>query len=90
MPDQILLTESEAADRLRLSTRTLRSARRDGVLRCILIGRAVRYTVADLESFVDQLRQVQPPCPSPKPTRARSAPKRGGVVISFSDRNARR
>lgn len=44
----ILLTEKEAAQRLSLCTRTLRKARQDGELPYILIGRAVRYAVADL------------------------------------------
>lgn len=90
MTTPILLTEPEAAERLRLCTRTLRKARHEGLLRCILIGRAVRYTVEDLESYVEQLRQVQPPCPSAQPTRVRTVPKRGGVIIPFSERNARR
>lgn len=89
-PPPILLTEIEAAARLRLCTRTLRKARQDGQLRYVLIGRAVRYTVADLESFVDQLRQVQPACSPAKPTRRTSVPKRSGVIVPFTDRNAKR
>lgn len=89
---QILLTESEAADRLRLCTRTLRKERQAGRLRYVLIGRAVRYSVADLESYVEQLRQVQPVCPPVESTRRTSVqrPAGGRVVIPFSERNARR
>lgn len=74
---------------MRLSARTLRKARKAGDLRCILIGRSVRYTVEDLESYVEQLRQVQPACPAHS-TRVRSVSNRSGVVIPFSERNARR
>lgn len=88
----ILLTETEAADRLRLCARTLRKARQDGQLRYILIGRAIRYTVADLESFVDQLRQVQPACQPAPSTHRTSVQKRADrrVVVPFTGRNAGR
>ncbi|MGW8201934.1 helix-turn-helix domain-containing protein [Sphingomonas bisphenolicum] len=85
----ILLTEPEAADRLRLCTRTLRKARQAGQLHYVLIGRAVRYTVEDLESYVEQLRQVQPVCPPVQPTRRISVPRRTGerVIVPFTERN---
>ncbi len=91
MTDQLLLTEVEAAERLRLCTRTLRKARKDGALHYILIGRAVRYTVADLESFVERLRKVEPACLPPKPPRTKAAPQRGGgdVIVPFRERNKR-
>ncbi len=85
----ILLTEAEAADRLRLCTRTLRKERQAGRLRYVLIGRAVRYTVEDLESYVEQLRQVQPACPPVQPTRRISVSRRPGdrVIVPFTERN---
>lgn len=88
----ILLTEAEAAKRLSLCTRTLRKARQDGQLPYILIGRAVRYTIADLESYIERLRQVQPACqPAQRPARiSGSRPKGGGVIIPFSERSVRR
>ena len=101
MSQQLLLTEAEAADRLRLCQRTLRKARQEGLLHSVLIGRAVRYTVADLESFIDALRQQVPaPClkqePSPLP-RAQPARKGRGAsarqsaaIIPFTARSARR
>lgn len=87
----ILLTETEAAARLRLCTRTLRKERQAGRLRYVLIGRTVRYTVEDLESYVEQLRQVPPAC-QPAPTRRTSVPKRRdhGVVVPFTRQNAER
>lgn len=69
----LLLTETEAAEALRLSARTLRKARTDGRLRYILIGRAVRYTMEDLESFIESLRQGQVQCAK---TTSRSAARR--------------
>lgn len=87
MTEQLLLTKSEAAKCLRLSTRTLRKARRDGAIYYVLIGRAVRYTIDDLESFIDLLRQVQPQCPQPLPVKATRRPDRGDVIIPFHLRN---
>ncbi|TAJ73015.1 MAG: DNA-binding protein [Sphingobium sp.] len=88
----ILLTEKEAAQRLSLCTRTLRKARQDGELPYILIGRAVRYAVADLESYIERLRQVQPACqPAQRAPRISGPrPKGGGVIIPFSERSIRR
>lgn len=89
MTRQLLLTEAEAADRLRLSQRTLRKARQDGQLRYVLIGRAVRYTEQDLETFIDSLRTVQPQCP-PKspPTRNVKPSRKSGVIVPFTVRNS--
>lgn len=87
----ILLTEEEAAAAVRLSPRTLRKARKGGALRYILIGRAVRYTMADLESWIDSLRQAPPPCPMPvTPARTARRPRRseGARIIPFHLRNA--
>lgn len=93
MTGQLLLTEAEAADRLRLSQRTLRKARQDGRLHYVLIGRAVRYTLSDLESYIEALRRVEAACPqphrSPAPKAARSA-RRGGVIVPFTVRNTAR
>jgi hypothetical protein len=86
-----LLTEAEAADRLRVCTRTLRKARHAGLLHYVLIGRAIRYTLGDLESYIELLRQVQPACPPKEPTRRISQPSRkGGEIVPFTQRNALR
>ena len=91
MTEQLLLTEPEAAERLRVCTRTLRKARQEGALHYVLIGRAVRYTVTDLESFIERLRKVETACPRPGPTRKTAAPRRGGgdVIVPFRERNKR-
>lgn len=88
---QLLLTEAEAAERLRVCQRTLRKARQSGLLHYVAIGRAVRYTVDDLESFVATLRQVQSHCPKPRTNvkSVRSAGK-GGVIVPFTVANRRR
>lgn len=90
MSGQILLTEQEAADRMRLCPRTLRKARQDGLLTYVLIGRAIRYTIDDLESYIDALRQQSRPClPKPQPTR-RNASRKSGEILTFTGRRAAR
>lgn len=89
MTQTLLLTETEAAERLRLSVRFLRKARQDGSLRYVLIGRAVRYTLDDLESFVDSHRRVSPPCQkSSTGPRSSSRPRKAATIIPFTARNA--
>lgn len=91
----LLLTEAEAAERLRLCQRTLRKARQEGLLHYVLIGRAVRYTVADLESYIEALRQQVPAqCLRSSQQPARKAhgkrARTGGEIIPFTARAARR
>jgi excisionase family DNA binding protein len=50
-----LLTTREAADYLRVSTRTLFSLSARGELPAVRIGRAVRYRPADLAAYVERL-----------------------------------
>ncbi len=47
-----LLTSDEAADRLAVSKRTLWSLTKEGRVRCVRIGRSVRYDPRDLEAFI--------------------------------------
>lgn len=87
MTHPLLLTEDEAADRLRLSARTLRKARQEGTLRYVLIGRAVRYTLEDLESFIDSLRRVQPPCqPHRSSPRVTTRRPKSAQIVPFTGR----
>lgn len=89
MNERLLLTESEAAERLSVCPRTLRKARQEGELRFVLIGRAVRYTIDDLESFVDRHRKVNQPCPDPRPApRSTRRQRKGADIIPFTARNA--
>ncbi len=84
MKEQILLTETEAAERLRLCQRTLRKARAAGQLPYVLIGRSIRYTVADLESYVEALRRQSAPCPPKTAPTRRSMKRRTGKIIPFT------
>jgi hypothetical protein len=67
-----LLTEEEAAQILRVCPRTLRKERKAGRLACHLIGRAIRYTLDDLNTYIEGARQ----CPS----TAEKAPRSGGTM----------
>lgn len=88
---QLLLTESEAAERLAVSPRTLRKARQTGALHYIAIGRSVRYTLSDLESFIAALRQVPLPCsPSRAPSRKCRPGGKQDVIVPFTERDKRR
>jgi len=80
-----LLTETEAAEALRLCPRTLRKARQEGRLTYILIGRAVRYTMSDLESFIEASRQDSQPCR--QPMHRSSVKRQSGNIVPFSARN---
>jgi excisionase family DNA binding protein len=88
---QLLLTESEAAERLAVSPRTLRKARQTGALHYIAIGRSVRYTLSDLESFIAALRQVPPNCSIACPSRKSARPNgKQDVIVPFTERDKRR
>lgn len=83
-----LLTEDEAAERLRVCARTLRKERQAGRLPYVLIGRAVRYTLGDLESFIERARHQEPPARR-QPTQGRKVRGNTGNVVSirrYSDR----
>ncbi len=58
-PARQLLTEEEAAQCLRVCPRTLRKERQAGRLPYVLIGRCVRYSPEDLESFIESARLCQ-------------------------------
>ncbi len=51
-----LLTEAEAAQRLAICPRTLRKLRKAGELHYVRIRRAIRYTVEDLDRYVESVR----------------------------------
>lgn len=85
---QILLTEPEAAERLRLCARVLRKARQDGRLHYVLIGRAVRYRVEDLESWIETLRKVEIACPPKRrPTRSSRPKRKSAEIVPFTARS---
>ena len=53
-PDGALLRLQEAADLLAVSTRTLWSLANRGDIRCVRIGRAIRFDPVDLRAFVEK------------------------------------
>lgn len=55
--ERILLTAREAAAALAISTRTLWSLTARGDLPAVRIGRAVRYDLVDLRSFVEKQKK---------------------------------
>jgi excisionase family DNA binding protein len=53
-PTRLLLTPSEAAKALAICERTLWGLTRRGAIPCVRLGRAVRYHLADLQSFIQE------------------------------------
>ena len=51
---ELLLREDEALEALRVSRTTLWRLRRDGELRVVRIGRAVRYPASEIRRWVDE------------------------------------
>lgn len=82
----LLFTEDEAAARLAICPRTLRKARQAGRLSYILIGRAVRYSLADLEAFIDSRRRKDQPCINPAPRPKAASRRRSGEIVPFTAR----
>jgi excisionase family DNA binding protein len=79
----------EAAARLSLSRRTLQSLLYAGKLRSVKIGRCRRVAIADLELFVEGLRDDAAPNPQPPKTKTTTAShgrRRGGQGVSPSHR----
>lgn len=83
-----LFTEAQAAAHLSLCPRTLRKAREAGDLTYVLFGRAIRYTLADLEAFIDSRRTRSTPCTQPSPIKTKAQPRRncGQVIVPFTAR----
>lgn len=101
MIDTRLLTEAEAAQFLRMGTRTLRELRRQRLIRYVaLTDRKIAYRLEDCEEYIaSRLRldsglvRAEPAGPGAsgngKRGRARAgAPVRHGNVVPFSQRKA--
>jgi len=84
-----LLTEAEAAEALRICTRTLRRLRKRGAIRYVAVTeRSVAYRPEDLQAFIEQRARI---CEEAVPTRRnRPARQRQGEVIGFMARRAQR
>lgn len=78
----ILLTEGEAAERLRIGERTLRGIRQRGEIKYVLIGaRKIFYRPEDCDEYVATHVRVEQPChTSSKPRRARRGSSDGKIV----------
>lgn len=83
----ILLTERDVADALQVCNRTLRTARQNGSIRFLRIGRNIRYTMADVANFVARSQVANDTQPLSN-TINRSRPKTAKIV-PFSARQKR-
>ena len=52
--DQLLLTSRQAAQALQISERKLWSMKASGEIPYVLLGRSVRYPVADLQQWIEE------------------------------------
>ena len=89
-PESLLLTEDEAAARLKISARTLRDLRKAGSIRYVQItARKIGYRPEDCAEYVASRVRTESaalkPSPSPKRTRSKRAPVFGNV-LPFSQR----
>lgn len=67
VPPQMLLTADETARALSISPRTLWTLTKEGEIPFIQVGsRSVRYSVADLEAWIDRKRQGGGGSPAPQ------------------------
>ena len=55
-PLRLLLTVREAAQALSVSERSLWTLTRQGAIRCVRLGRSVRYSLEDLRAFIEAHR----------------------------------
>ena len=80
-----LLTENEAAARLRIGERTLRGIRQRGEIRYILIGaRKIFYRPEDCEEYLAARVRVEDACHTEPKPKQRARGSRGNV-LSFPD-----
>ena len=63
-----LLTEREAAEFLRVCSRTAFNLREAGKLTCVKIGRTVRYRLEELQRFVRELEGISTAATANTPT----------------------
>ncbi|MED5546088.1 MAG: helix-turn-helix domain-containing protein [Pseudomonadota bacterium] len=82
-----LFTEQEAAQALKVCTRTLRKARQDGALSFVRIGRNVRYSEADLAQFIERSREC---LSTSAPARRSGSTRSPSTVFDFEEVRAAR
>lgn len=72
MVERLLLSQGEAAKALGVSPKTLRDQVKAGKLRFILIGKRRKFTVKDLEEFIEENRVAWPSIGMGRPVASRS------------------
>ena len=78
-----VMTEPEAAQYLRLSTKTLQRRRRDGQIAYIRDG-GIRYLMSDLQAYLGVRRTAATTSPpTPKNSKYRTAMKREHDVVDL-------
>lgn len=87
MSEPLLLTEEQAAERLLMTTRTLRKLRMAGKIRYVaLTDRRIAYKLEDCLAYIES-RLRQEIAPPEKPRRARAVGnRRSGNILTFSAR----
>jgi excisionase family DNA binding protein len=83
-----LLTETEAAEHLRISTRTVRKFRQSGALPHVRLGRSIRYVVDDINALVSQLT-VSNDTDVKSTISRRSLSRSNSSIVPFSQRQNR-
>ena len=83
-----LMTEVQAAQWLSICTRTLRALRQEGKIPYVQIRSGIRYTLDDLQAFVESQRTCQSiAAKAPRTTGCRSA---SPAVLDFEALRAKR
>lgn len=85
--EPLLLTEEEAADRLLVSTRTLRKLRQEGEIRYVaLAGRKIAYRPEDCRQYIESRVRVEQPAPVTRGRQRAVGNRRHGNIVPFSAR----
>lgn len=86
----ILLTEPEAAKRLRIGERTLRNLRANGLIRYVALStRKIAYRPEDCDEYVEsQIKRAEPPRGKPQP-KAKISQRKPGNVVPFTQQVGR-
>lgn len=82
MPIVELLTEAEAAEALRIRSRTLRRCRQSGEIAFIQFGRSIRYTATEVNEFIGRATVANDRSPT-KSTR-RVPTRASATIVPFS------
>lgn len=92
MTHELLLTPEEAAERLRISTKTLRQFRQQGLIRYVAISeRKILYRPEDCQAFAEsRLKTDEPVTPPRLQPRRRPGRRNDANVVSFTARRRER